>query len=1142
MTTTYPYDPHLRRAVARLLYKLLPALYRVKDLGPSVPQENPGLAPGDPANVRARFLRDLHELADDTLPPGSPTLPPGTADLYRLLHVLAAPLAVARQSVDELHADLFLDRCADGTLPLLAAQVGVTLVLRDPDDDRADLRGAIAWRRRKGTRSALEGMATALLRQQTVTHEGWQRLLLSQRLNLLRPERGACDVRAPTLADTCAGPYDAAAHALDGRRPAAREGRYHPRHAVHWTHATRPFPVRRGTPGAGPALFSPPDADRRFTFHPAGAELPLRVRADSAAGQAPTDRVPASLFAADPGRYFDAGDSRARFAVRILGLTAAVTASPRVDRAPSVRPASASLSDHQAGVTLLRRSEGTWRRAVEVRLCRVPLVASSGTALDTPSVSSREDLGGVVIDAATAASLAGATPSGTGDAVAMIRLSPEGGGVAYFPGAVLEVAGLAPDARRASEDPSLAREGFLRGALLVEVPATWVWSERWFYLADDGALHDAQTHNDLASPGHAVDVPVLRAGAAVTLQHRLRAIGPGPVWPPAPPESSFDPLVNLPPPLGQGPVVVHAAPPLDAAGAPSMETVSLVFARKAPGGPVDPFLRLSWPGGSTPATTALLELLAANGDVLPTASEALARWRAIASGGSWAQLQLRLECATPDTRLPPCEVAFTDASGEATLIHVPELHAESRPSGDPWPTAELAVSDAFAVMRDGSTHTGVGDAVARCAFGRVIPLQGAATLRRRQVRGRRLCPWRNETGSDRLDPTPSGWLDIDPAHGLFALSPEDAVPSYPPNVAWPTPTPPALPAPSVTVDWQDGFTDHVGARPDARAALLDARPPEPTRVVSLTGRFRADEPPHRRALPRYASLGEAFQAIADGPRSPAEVVEIDDSATYTDGTLTWPAGVTSLTVQAAEFERPVIRVPVVSHAGASYEDLTLSGLAFDAENVDVAPARRVTVQLCSSLRGQNRWLFATLTDGSTEIRISRCDLAGVVVPFEGTLRLDRTVVHADVHVAIEALASRVELDRCTVANGDDAMDPRCVRARVLEASEVLFTHQVEVADRFSGCVRYSRVEPGGVLPRRFRVTEARPEFASKDRTDPAHLRLTQGASVALLRGAEDGGEIGAFHDAGLARRAEGVLRRLIEFTPAGMVTGVIRQD
>ena len=68
----WPYDESSRALIAQRLYALLPALYRVQDEPPR-----------------------------------------GREELRRFLEVLAAPLAVVRQNIEELHVDLFIDTASD---------------------------------------------------------------------------------------------------------------------------------------------------------------------------------------------------------------------------------------------------------------------------------------------------------------------------------------------------------------------------------------------------------------------------------------------------------------------------------------------------------------------------------------------------------------------------------------------------------------------------------------------------------------------------------------------------------------------------------------------------------------------------------------------------------------------------------------------------------------------------------------------------------------------------------------------------------------------------------------------------------------------------------------------------------------------
>ena len=145
---SYLYDPETRRYVAELLFQAAPTYFRTADQNPA-----------------------------------------GRDELRKLLAVLAAPLAIARQSIEELHANLFIDTADDWVLRYLAELVGTTLILPDADSNRRDIRSTVAFRRRKGTPRMLQDMGETLTGQMVVTQEGWQLVQMTQDLNLVRPAR-----------------------------------------------------------------------------------------------------------------------------------------------------------------------------------------------------------------------------------------------------------------------------------------------------------------------------------------------------------------------------------------------------------------------------------------------------------------------------------------------------------------------------------------------------------------------------------------------------------------------------------------------------------------------------------------------------------------------------------------------------------------------------------------------------------------------------------------------------------------------------------------------------------------------------------------------------------------------------------------
>jgi hypothetical protein len=1124
---SYPFDAVLRERVTDLLYEVLPALYRTRDLGHGGPEP----------------LKDA--------------APPGTEELRKFLRVLAAPLAEVRQSVDELHADLFVDSCQDAILPYLAEMIGMRLVFPDADANRRDVRGTVGWRRRKGTPLMLQEMASALAAQIVVTHEGWKRLALTQHLARLRPERVIPALVDPAIAERAAGPLDAAFHAVDLRTVDRATGRYHPLHVAHWLHPTRLFPVREGTPARfvrpGPA--SPPVAgqDSRWTFHPLGALAPLRVRRRTPSDPLATDRVPPMNFAASPATWFDqTGEDGARFTVRIAGLPAAVAEPVREERAASGLAAHAALTAAAVDLQVLDLRPDRLTRAVAVDVMAVPLAASrAGGPPDTPKPGAAVRRGTLEVSDAGGAFTVGDDTSVPGPVAAMLRLRPLNGPFAFFPGTVIEVASRSAEARRALDGGDLGQRGFLRGALLVEVPPIWIRLERWLYVSVDGSLHDAQT-DAAAEAGAAPDVPVLvDAGGAVSLPGDPLVVGPHPAWPPSAATCSPEPFAGGPVAPGRGPVVLRAAPALDlqaGARAAAGLTMALAFALHARGR-YRPLLRLEWTGPD-PAAAARFTLLGAGSAAATTAAEAQDALAAAAhfdAAEDGAELLVRLESGAAGIVLPPCELAYCGHEGRSVLVHLPELGTTTQAASAirDWPGGDAAASAPVRVQDDGSTALHPSGAVARYAYGPIAPVADAATLRRRRLRHRALSGWLAEAPGatpPKLVPfTPPGALDLDPEAGLFALAGTEVPPPYPTSIE-------ALaPASTVTVDFQDGSSDHVGARPAARAPLLGARLAAPTRVVMGAGRFQREGGSGRHTVPRHRTLSDALAAIALGPRPlvPDEVVEVQDSATY-DETLVWPEGLRSLVVQAAEHERPVLRLGAPVAAGEGLEErITLVGLAFAHGGrtfaLPAAPAIRIVA--CSVLDDAARWTFSGRAGAESAVEIEASVLGAIDVDGRVAVSVADSILDTAAGRAISAPDARVTLERATVAT-QEALPPDgfAVDVKVLDASDTLFTGRVRARDRFAGGIRYSRAAPESELPRHHRLVEDEPRFVARDRRDPTHLRLAERCPASIVRGAADGSELGAFHGARLAQRVEALARRIDEYTPAGLRTGLIRLD
>jgi hypothetical protein len=94
-----------------------------------------------------------------------------------------------------------------------------------------------------------------------------------------------------------------------------------------------------------------------------------------------------------------------------------------------------------------------------------------------------------------------------------------------------------------------------------------------------------------------------------------------------------------------------------------------------------------------------------------------------------------------------------------------------------------------------------------------------------------------------------------------------------------------------------------------------------------------------------------------------------------------------------------------------------------------------------------------------------------------------------------------------------------------------------------GCVRFSFVPAGSVIPRQFQcVTEAlgspQPVFASLRYGEPGYGKLLASTTDEVRRGAHDGGEMGAFHFVRAPLRETDLRTRMQEYMPVGLEYGI----
>jgi hypothetical protein len=96
-------------------------------------------------------------------------------------------------------------------------------------------------------------------------------------------------------------------------------------------------------------------------------------------------------------------------------------------------------------------------------------------------------------------------------------------------------------------------------------------------------------------------------------------------------------------------------------------------------------------------------------------------------------------------------------------------------------------------------------------------------------------------------------------------------------------------------------------------------------------------------------------------------------------------------------------------------------------------------------------------------------------------------------------------------------------------------------------VRFSYLPVGSVVPRQFECVQQnrntpQPLFYSMRYGDPRYAKLWPSTDDSIRRGAEDGGEMGAFHFVLAPLRETDLLVRIQEYVPVGLEFGIFYQN
>lgn len=219
------------------LYKLLPAIYRVRDT-----------AEGEP--------------------------------LRALLALIEQELLTIEGDISDLYDNWFIETCAEWAVPYIGDLLDVQEFytarsqVYGQQERRAYVANTIAYRRRKGT--------TPVLEQLTQDVTGWRsravefaRLVAStQNLNHIRSNSTTANLRANNQLQQIGTPFEQQAAYTADIRPVSQGGRYNVANIGLFIYRLLSYPLERSTARAVSG-FEPKITGRCYTFNPLGEDMPL---------------------------------------------------------------------------------------------------------------------------------------------------------------------------------------------------------------------------------------------------------------------------------------------------------------------------------------------------------------------------------------------------------------------------------------------------------------------------------------------------------------------------------------------------------------------------------------------------------------------------------------------------------------------------------------------------------------------------------------------------------------------------------------------------------------------------------------------------------------------------------------------------
>ncbi len=377
----------------------------------------------------------------------------------------------------------------------------------------------------------------------------------------------------------------------------------------------------------------------------------------------------------------------------------------------------------------------------------------------------------------------------------------------------------------------------------------------------------------------------------------------------------------------------------------------------------------------------------------------------------------------------------------------------------------------------------------------------------------------------------------------------------------------AAPA-AVRVTYHYGFSAQIGGGFYDRSRELSDTTGLQVYTVTGTNPALSADPAFQNAVTLW---------VADG--RPDALFDFTDSANYAGADLDVPAG-GRVVVRAQDHQRPTLRLGAVWQLelaeGASLEldGLLISGGTAAGQTVEVLTTNAPNTSPDHDLSFNHCTLVPGLTleadgdpltpdgislgvdpasTGRLSVQLTKCiagriDLEAPTAGYESELSIEDSIIDGTGGSDPAIAAGDVRLARVTVL-GD-------MGAVMLHASDTIFDGDTQVTRTQDGCVRFSWVRPGSIVPRTYRCqpglaieqdpsadpdllrSRIRPVFTSERYIDPGYAQLGAAIADEIRTGGSDGSEMGVFFDLHQPQREANLRSALDEYLRFGLEAGI----